>query len=245
MKKSIFTISFIILALFFSFTYVFAANAGEQMINGMKETTEGAGNALKDVTNGAIGTIRNGADNIKDTAAIRLLNIILGGNPSSRLFTDLREQEKLAYQVKSSYSSQDDIGILSLKIGTTTDNKETGEKHFDNIKKSIDGFNKHIEKIKNEKVSEEELKNAKLYLKNNILNNNHSSISKASNLLKSANTPYSIHKTNLLLEEVDKISVDDIYNAANYIFSNRPTYSILATKDTLNANKDYFKSLEN
>ena len=54
MKKSIFTISFIILALFFSFTYVFAANAGEQMINGMKETTEGAGNAVKDVTNGAI-----------------------------------------------------------------------------------------------------------------------------------------------------------------------------------------------
>ena len=184
-------------------------------------------------------------DNIKDYAAIKLMNIILGGNPSSRLFMDLREKEKLAYHVKSSYSSSDDIGVMALKIGTTTDNKETGEAHFDNVKKSIEGFNRHIHKIMSEKVTDEELQNAKLSFKNSLLNSCHSSSGKVSNLTKTVDTPYGINRTNMLLNEIDKITAEDIYNAANYIFSNKPTYSIVATEDTLKANQEFLKSLEN
>ena len=183
--------------------------------------------------------------NLKDNISIRLLNTILGGNSSSRLFMDLRENEKLAYHVKSSYSGQDDIGNITLKINTTTDNKETGEKHFDNVEKSINGFKRHIEKIKSEKVTDEELNNAKLSLKNAILNNNHSDLGKSLSLLNSAFSPYGVEKTNMLLKEIDNITKDDIYNAANYIFSTKPTYSILATDDTLKANKDYLQSLTN
>ena len=184
-------------------------------------------------------------DNIKDYAAIKLMNIILGGNPSSRLFMDLREKEKLAYHVKSNYSSSDDIGVMTLRIGTTTDNKETGEAHFDNVKKSIEGFNRHIHKIMSEKVTDEELQNAKLSFKNSLLNSCHSSSGKVSNLTKTVDTPYGINRTNMLLNEIDKITAEDIYNAANYIFSNKPTYSIVATEDTLKANQEFLKSLEN
>ena len=184
-------------------------------------------------------------DNIKDYATIKLMNIILGGNPSSRLFMDLREKEKLAYHVKSSYSSSDDIGVMTLRIGTTTDNKETGEAHFDNVKKSIEGFNRHIHKIMSEKVTDEELQNAKLSFKNSLLNSCHSSSGKVSNLMKTVDTPYGINRTNMLLNEIDKITAEDIYNAANYIFSNKPTYSIVATEDTLKANQEFLKSLEN
>ena len=173
------------------------------------------------------------------------MNIILGGNPSSRLFMDLREKEKLAYHVKSNYSSSDDIGVMTLRIGTTTDNKETGEAHFDNVKKSIEGFNRHIHKIMSEKVTDEELQNAKLSLKNSLLNSCHSSSGKVSNLTKTVDTPYGINRTNMLLNEIDKITAEDIYNAANYIFSNKPTYSIVATEDTLKANQEFLKSLEN
>ena len=183
--------------------------------------------------------------NLKDAASIRLMNIILGGNPSSRLFMDLREKEKLAYHVRSNFSKTDDIGLLTLKIGTTTDNKETGEQHFDNLQKSIDGFNKHVKLMMTEKVTEEELENAKKVLKNSILNDNHSASDKVLNLLRSVDSPYSIYKTNMMLDEIDKITVDDIYNAANYIFSTKPTYSILATEDTLKANETYLNGLKN
>lgn len=183
--------------------------------------------------------------NTKDRAAIKLLNIILGGTSSSRLFMDLRENEKLAYHVKSNYSHTEDIGLFTLKIETTTDNKDTGEKHFDNIQKSIDGFNRHIEKIINEKVTDEELNNAKLNLKNSLLNSNHLSEDKVSTLNNSADSVYSIGFINKLFNEIDNITAEDIQNAANYIFSNKPTYSIVATEDTLKANSEYLAKLAN
>lgn len=181
--------------------------------------------------------------NLKDTASLVLLNTILGGNPSSRLFMDLRENEKLAYHVKSRFKSCDDTGVISLRIGTTTENKETGEQSFDNVQKSLEGFKRHIEKIKTEKVTEDELNNAKLNFKNAILNDNHDYGDKNINLILGANSPYGIFKDNQLFEEIDKITADDIYNTANYVFSTKPTYSIVATENTLKANEEYLKSL--
>ncbi len=182
--------------------------------------------------------------NIKDRVTLELLNTILGGNPSSRLFSDLREQQKLAYHVRSNYETNNNIGLLTLKISTTTDNKETGEQSFDNVKKSIDSFNKHIATIKTEKITDEELNNAKLSLKNSILNSNNTPFGKIMSLIQGMESPYGISRENQLFEEIDKISTDDIYNAANYVFSGKPTYSILATEDTINANKEYLETLK-
>lgn len=181
--------------------------------------------------------------NLKDTVTLQLLNTILGGGSSSRLFNDLREKEKLAYHVGTQYHSNDDIGVFALNIGTTTENTETGEQSFGNVKKSIDGFNRHIQKIKSEKVTGEELANAKLQYKNIILNTNHTAGDRAANVFNGIDTPYGATRHNQILEEIDKITVDDIYNAANYIFSGKPTYSIVATQNTLKANEDYLKSL--
>ena len=182
--------------------------------------------------------------NAKDRVTMALLNTILGGNPSSRLFMDLREKEKLAYHVKSNYDTNNNIGVFTLKIGTTTDNKETGEQSFDNIKKSIEGFNRHIDLIKSEKVSNEELNNAKLSLKNNILNSNHTPEGRTTSLLSGLESAYGVNKMNTLFAEIDKITVDDIYNASNYIFAGKPIYSIVATEDSLNANKEFLDGLE-
>ena len=182
--------------------------------------------------------------NIKDKVTLSLLNTILGGNPSSRLFMDLREKEKLAYHVKSNFETNNNIGVFTLKIGTTTDNNETGEKSYENIQKSIEGFNRHIETIKTKKVTDEELNNAKLSLKNSILNSTHSPEGKTSNILNGLESPYGINRTNKLFDEIDKITTEDIYNAANYIFAGKPIYSIIATENSLKANKDFLSSLE-
>ena len=182
-------------------------------------------------------------DNLKDTAAIQLLNLILGGGSSSRLFNDLREKQQLAYRVNSSVSYYDNLGLFELYIGTTTENKETGEQSFDNVQKSINGFNKHIKKIMTEKVSEEELKNAKLNLKNMILTDTETVAGK-NDILNANITDFNgLLADNELLKVIDTITVDDIYNAANYIFSGKPTYSILATENTLKANKEFFDKL--
>ena len=183
-------------------------------------------------------------NNLKDDICLELLNTILGGNASSRLFNDMREQQKLAYHVRSNFKITDNIGLFYLKIGTTTENKDTNEISYENLQKSIDGFNKHIKKIKTEKVTKEELNNAKLNLKNSILNMNNTHGSQTDGLLCSLNTPYGLLRDNLALKMIDSITADDIYNTANYVFSSKPIYSIVATENTLKANEDYLKSLK-
>lgn len=183
------------------------------------------------------------SQNVKDSVCLELLNEILGGSPSSRLFSDLREQRHLAYSVSSSFDTIDNVGAMYLKIGTTTENKETGEQTFDNIKKSIDGFNENIQKIKTEKVTPEELDAAKKALKTAILSPLEMSSSKTVTILSSSHNPYGLGYVNKKLEMIDSITAEDILHTAQNVFSAKPIYSITATKPSLEANKEVLDSL--
>ena len=46
-----------------------------------------------------------------------LLNLILGGNMSSRLFQEIREQRGLAYSIYSYYNTYSDSGMLGVYMG--------------------------------------------------------------------------------------------------------------------------------
>lgn len=183
--------------------------------------------------------------NIQDSIKISLMNIILGGTPSSRLFSDLREKQKLAYQVNSKLGAFDNSGVISLYIKTTTDDPTTDTTNYDNVKKSIEGFNKHVNKLLTENVTADELESAKLTLKNRILNGSELTADKNASLLMGLKSFYGVTEDNQMLELIDKITVDDIKAAANYIFSTNPTISVVATKNTINSNKEYLSSLGN
>ena len=135
------------------------------------------------------------------------------------------------------------MGEFVLSIGTTTENHETGEKSFDNIKKSIDGFNENIEKITTEKVSEEELENAKKEIKNQLYNSFEDNSSKNEYLKNAHKNIYGINRVNESLALLDSITVDDIYNTARNVFRSKPIYSITATQASLDANKEFLNSL--
>lgn len=183
--------------------------------------------------------------NMKDGLTIDLMNTILGGTPSSRLFSDLRESQKLAYQVNSKTGYFDNSGIIILGIKTTTDDTSSGAKSYGNVQKSIDGFNKHVNKLMNENVSEDELECAKLVIKNKILNYNELTADKNTSIMDGLRSFYGVSLDNQMLDMVDKITPDDIKAAANYVFKTNPTVSIAATKDTIDANRKHLSSLGN
>lgn len=56
--------------------------------------------------------------------ALRVLNVMLGENMSSRLFQTVREQYGLAYSIQSSLGFFDDVGVLNVSAGLETDNLE-------------------------------------------------------------------------------------------------------------------------
>ena len=88
-------------------------------------------------------------DTVKDKITLTLMNSILSSSDTIGLFNSLREQDHLAYRVNSSLNSCGDCGELELYILTSTDNKETGTATYDNLQKSINGFNRQINKLLN------------------------------------------------------------------------------------------------
>ena len=158
------------------------------------------------------------------------------------MFDNLREKQHLAYSVFSDISREGDLGEISCNILTTTDNKEIGEYSYDNVKKSIDGFTTQIEELKNGKFTDKDLENAKLAMKAELLNDEGTN-TKLRSLDSGLNSKFGIYYKNQLYSMIDGITKENITNFAERIFKNPPIYSIVASQDTLDANKEFFEEL--
>lgn len=170
--------------------------------------------------------------NINDIAKINALNTILGCGMSSRLFKDLRENQKLAYSVGSNYFSIKDTGIISLHIGTTTESPDPKEGSPANITKSLEGFNRNVNLLKTENISEKELQDVKAKIKTEILNGLESNAGKVYSFTDNKDSVYDTNYCIELYNAIEKLTADDIRAAANYIFKNPPITSIVANQRT-------------
>lgn len=110
----------------------------------------------KDLTqaNILLGNLGISRDN-PDYYAVSVLNYILGGGGfSSRLMQSVRDEMGLAYDVHTSFASYKEGG--NFQIGLQTKNESA------NI--AIDQILKQVERIRKDKVSDQELSDAKSYL---------------------------------------------------------------------------------
>ena len=181
-------------------------------------------------------------DDIKEIVSGKIANLILSSS-SIGLFDNLREKENLAYSVYSSLVKEGNIGELSLNILTTTDNKEIGEYSYDNVQKSINGFNRQIGELLNGNFTEQDLENAKRSIKASLLNNE-GNYPKLHSLIMGMESKYGIDYKNKIYDEVDKITKEDITKFAKKVFTQKPVYTIVCSQDTLDANKEFLKQLE-
>jgi predicted Zn-dependent peptidase len=85
--------------------------------------------------------------------AMQILNVILGGNASSRLFQELREKRGLCYSVSAHPSSFKDTGMLNISLGLEQRN----------VEKSLRLILSTFEDLKKRPVRPAELKRAKEY----------------------------------------------------------------------------------
>jgi len=106
--------------------------------------------------------------------ATLILNTVLGGGMSSRLFQTIREERGMAYSVFSDLSPYRDTGTLCVYAGTSA-NKAI---------ETIDLILIEFRKLKEEILSDEELTRAKDQLKGNILMGLESSNSRMANLAR-------------------------------------------------------------
>ncbi len=140
--------------------------------------------------------------------AYSLINTILGGNMSSRLFQEIRERRGLAYSVYSFVSSHADTGMFGVYAGVAPESAQvTAELILNELKK-----------IKNERVSEAELRAAKEFTKGNLWLASESVDNQMARLAQNE-----IHfGRSLSLEEViehiESVRIDQIFELAAALF---------------------------
>ncbi|MFH1838096.1 MAG: pitrilysin family protein [Candidatus Kuenenbacteria bacterium] len=89
----------------------------------------------------------------------QILNTILGGTMSSRLFMEIREKKGLAYYIHSSLDYFNEAGALIISAGL----------NVNKINLAIKIILKEFNKLKNIKIKKTELSKIKEYLKGNLL----------------------------------------------------------------------------
>jgi len=146
--------------------------------------------------------------NDKERFALYLLNSMLGGGMSSRLFESIRENEGLAYSIYSEMSPFRDSGALSVYAGMSLDKTE----------RVLDLTLVELRRLKQEQVTPAELKRAKDQMKSNIVLGLESSSSRMSNLARQQMYFGRFFSVNETVAEIDRVTPDDIKRLANQLF---------------------------
>ena len=138
-----------------------------------------------------------------------LLNVILGGNMSSRLFQEIREKRGLAYSIYSYISSYYDCGYLAIYLGVDRNS----------VNESLSLVAREISTLQNTPVAKEELVNAKDFIKSGLFLAMENMEAIMTRIAK--NEIYFGKHIPLeeVVESIDNVTGEDILRLASKIFS--------------------------
>lgn len=139
---------------------------------------------------------------------LKVLNAILGGMSSSRLFVEIRERRGLAYYVRSDFWDFQDTGMLVAGAGVRTDKTEEA------VKVIRDQF----QLFANKTVSDEELERAKTNLVSHVYLGLESSEEVASFVAERETFWGKTKKIEEIVREIKKVSKEDIQKFSKELF---------------------------
>ena len=145
-----------------------------------------------------------------------ILNSLLGGGMSSRLFQNIRERQGLAYAIYSDLSPYRDTGCLCVYAGTSRESAG----------KVVQSVVRELFRLKSETVSAEELRRSKDQLKGSLMLSLESSTSRMSNLARQEMYFDHFFTLDELIERIEAVNADDLRAMAEEFFK---TESIAVT----------------
>ena len=138
-----------------------------------------------------------------------VLNTILGGSMSSRLFQNVREKRGLAYAVFSGLSAYRDTGSMTIYAGCANEA----------VNELIDVVIGELRRMRDEPMSEAELRRAKDHLKGSLMLNLESTSSRMSHLARQEiyfDRHFGLDET---LEGVERVTTSEVQRVARDLFS--------------------------
>ena len=140
--------------------------------------------------------------------ALGLLNVILGGNMSSRLFDSLRERQGLCYDVSSSVKKYKETGAFIIHAGV--DN----HKLLNATKEIV----KEVRDIKKNRVKQDELKRAKEYSRGQFLLALEDTGSRMLWLGDRITQEGEAPPVKKIFKNIERVTAEDVRRVANIVF---------------------------
>jgi predicted Zn-dependent peptidase len=140
--------------------------------------------------------------------AVAVLNNLLGGGMSSRLFQNIREKQGLAYAVFSELTPYSDAGMLSVYAGTA---KET-------VAQVLDMTIAEFRAMKELPVTDEELLRAKNHLKGSLMLSLESTSSRMSNLARQELYFHRFSTLDEILVSIEAVTQEQVQGLAQQFF---------------------------
>ncbi|WP_440602740.1 M16 family metallopeptidase [Bacillus sp. GB_SG_008] len=152
-----------------------------------------------------------------------VLNNILGGSMSSRLFQEVREQRGLAYSVFSYHSSYEDTGMLTIYGGT-------GSQQLDTLYETIQ---QTLDILKDKGITEKELLNSKEQLKGNLMLSLESTNSRMSRNGKNELLLKKHRSLDEIIESVNRVTKADVDTLIRNMFTDEFSAALISPNGEL------------
>ncbi|MDE7209649.1 MAG: insulinase family protein, partial [Clostridia bacterium] len=164
----------------------------------------------------------------KLTMAEALVNTIVGGGMSSRLFQEVREKRGLAYNVYTYNSSYINNGVMSLYIGT----------NVESVKKAVDCTLELIEDLRKNGLTKKELERGIAQLKGNyVLGQESNGVMMRVNA-KNVLFTDRIFDIDEKLKEIDAITLDQTQEVIDYTYDlSKASLAYVGKKPKCDVNK--------
>ncbi len=153
----------------------------------------------------------------EDRFASYILNTVLGGSMSSRLFQNVREKRGLVYSISSGVSSYSDAGSFTIYAGTSLDSVD------EVVRLTID----EIRRVKDEDVPAVELRRAKDHLKGSLMLSLESTGARMNSIARQEiyfGRQLGLDET---LASIEAVEAHDVRRVSNEIFGGGLAMSIL------------------
>src|ERR1700733_135311 len=137
-----------------------------------------------------------------------VLNTLLGGGMSSRLFQNIRERQGLAYSIYSDLNPYRDTGCMAVYAGPS----------LASASKVVQSVVSEFRKLKQETVGDEELRRSKDQLKGSLMLSLESSTARMSNLARQEMYFDRFYDLDELIERIESVTADDLTELANQFF---------------------------
>jgi len=137
-----------------------------------------------------------------------ILNTMLGGGMSSRLFQNVRERRGLAYAIYSELNPYRDTGCLSIYAGTS----------LESAPKVVDLIVNEFRDLKQNAISEEELRRTKEQLKGSLMLSLESTTARMSNLARQEMYFDRFFGLDEIIERIESVTSEELTGLANEFF---------------------------